>query len=231
MPEPGRGLLEFDAHLRAPGLRRADVNDSAVQRLFGRRVRDSYGLPRDHLRHQRDQRPMRVHHQRARLFLEILSRSILAGHGDRHAQQDAHAAPASGIGNPVLFLCFRRTGKRHNTPTIVVPAAQGNRTKVQAVPKSYATYASYYQRLTPITGQLAPQGTSFARAFLNQSTGVDAAAVVRRFSLPLRFFLDFLCGRGVSGALAHPLSSGRSCLSPASRSASRSSYRPPASRA
>lgn len=221
MPERRRRPLEFDAHLRPPGLRVTHVNHAAIERLLARRIRHTNRLSRHHRRSQTDQRAVRVHHQRARLLREILSSLILARHRNRHAQQDAHAAAPSRIGNPVLFLGFCRAGKSHDNPTIGVPAVRGNRTKVQPFPGSVRGRILLIHNDLAALSRLADVGGGVVRGVLNESTGGKRLRV-----------LPVFCAAKLLG-LEPPqcVSSGRFFLSPASRSAWHFSCRPPVSRA
>jgi hypothetical protein len=116
LPKRGRGLLEFNPHLCFSSLNCAHIYDAAGQRL-PRGLIGYLDLPaRRHRRRQRNERAMSVHNERPRFFAEILTRSILAAHRNRDAQQHSHTAPPAWIGNPALLVGFGRTRDGHNPP-------------------------------------------------------------------------------------------------------------------
>ena len=72
LPECARRLHELDPHLRFSSLRRAHIHDAAFLCMLRGFVRQRNFLRGGYARGQRYQRAMRVYHQRARFFLEIL---------------------------------------------------------------------------------------------------------------------------------------------------------------
>ncbi len=130
LPEGGRGLGEFDAHLRFPALRHSYVYDAAAKILSGGLVRHRQNLAlRDLIRHQ-DQRAVSVHDQSFRVFFKIFSVRGLAAKDHGYSQEYTEAASAPFINRP-----FGRSRLGHRTTTIASSGWCGNPTAPGAVPK------------------------------------------------------------------------------------------------
>ncbi len=114
LPEAGGGPEKLNSHLRLVTLGIAQIHDPAFKRLARRLIGDRNLLAGGDWRVQRNQSPVCVHHQRARIFAEILTSRCSTMHKDRHAQKHAHTSPAAVIEEPVLFFGMGRDWCGHS---------------------------------------------------------------------------------------------------------------------
>lgn len=86
----------------------ADMNDAAFVSMPSHFVRNGNGLAHGRGGSERDQSAVSVHHQRAGIFGKILIVQF-ASDGHRHAEEHAHAAAPTGVGDPRFLFVLRQS--------------------------------------------------------------------------------------------------------------------------